>query len=158
MKTISERKSKSPELRKIIDILDELRNIADRLDEAANALAGLAGHEESWPLEEGAGKMKIATRSVVTSAEPELGLIEEEQPVLEAAYSKDGADGRLAALAEPIFESSAGLVVERKVESWPPDVRQAPNGASPSAVPPMPHQTERRTEPSDQEIRLRAYF
>ena len=40
METISELKSKAAELRKI----------ADKLDEAASALAGLAGHEESWPL------------------------------------------------------------------------------------------------------------
>ncbi len=40
METISELKSKAGELRKI----------ADKLDEAANALAGLAGHEEAWPL------------------------------------------------------------------------------------------------------------
>lgn len=40
METISELKSKAAELRKI----------ADKLDEAANALAGLAGHEEAWPL------------------------------------------------------------------------------------------------------------
>ena len=30
--------------------LAELREIIDKLDEAANALAGLAGHEEAWPL------------------------------------------------------------------------------------------------------------
>ena len=40
METISELKSKAAELRKI----------ADKLDEAANALAGVAGHEEAWPL------------------------------------------------------------------------------------------------------------
>jgi hypothetical protein len=40
VETISELKSKAGELRKI----------ADKLDEAANALAGLAGHEEAWPL------------------------------------------------------------------------------------------------------------
>jgi len=28
----------------------ELREIAEKLDEAANALAVLAGHEQSWPL------------------------------------------------------------------------------------------------------------
>ena len=40
METIPELKSKAAELRKI----------ADKLDEAANALAGLGGHEDSWPL------------------------------------------------------------------------------------------------------------
>ena len=40
MEAISELKSKAAELRKV----------ADKLDEAANALAALAGHEQSWPL------------------------------------------------------------------------------------------------------------
>jgi len=136
--------------------LAELREIIDKLDEAANALAALAGHEESWPLEESAGQ--VARRSALTSAEPEVGLIDEEQPMLEAAYRKDGPNGQLEPLAEPICESSAGGVVEQTVENSPVDIRQTPNGASPSAVLPMPHQMERRPEPSDQEIRLRAYF
>jgi len=136
--------------------LAELREIIDKLDEAANALAALAGHEESWPLEESAGQ--IARRSALTSAEPEVGLIDEEQPMLEAAYRKDGPNGQLEPLAEPICESSAGGVVEQTVESSPVDIRQTPNGASPSAVLPTPHQMERRPEPSDQGIRLRAYF
>jgi hypothetical protein len=135
--------------------LAELREIIDKLDEAANALAALAGHEESWPLEESAGQ--VARRSALTSAEPEVGLIDEEQPMLEAAYRKDGPNGQLEPLAEPICESSAGGVVEQTVESSV-DIRQTPNGASPSAVLPMPHQMERRPEPSDEEIRLRAYF
>ncbi|HEY2120626.1 MAG TPA: hypothetical protein VGH37_15660, partial [Candidatus Acidoferrum sp.] len=130
--------------------------IANKLDEAANDLAGLAGHEEAWPLKEGAEE--VARPSVVTLAEPEVGLIEEEQLVPEAVYRNNGSDRQLAPLAEPISESSAGLVVEQTVESSPPDIRQTPNGASPSAVLAMPHQMERRTEPSDQEIRLRAYF
>ena len=128
METISELQSKLAELRKIVD----------KLAEAANALAGLAGREESWPLEEGAEE--VARPSVVTSAEPEVGLIEAEQPVLEAAYRKDGPDGQLPLLAEPISESSPGIVVEQTVESSPPDIRQTPNGASPSAVLPMPRQ------------------
>ncbi len=156
METISERKPKLAELHKIVEILAELRKIANKLDKAANDLAGLAGHEEAWPLEEGAEE--VARPSVVTLAEPEVGLIEEEQLVPEAAYRKNGSDGQLAPLAEPISESSAGLVVEQTVESSPPDIRQTPNGASPSAVLAMPRQMERRTEPSDQEIRLRAYF
>jgi len=40
VEAISELKSKAAELRKI----------ADKLDEAANALAALSGHEQSWPL------------------------------------------------------------------------------------------------------------
>jgi len=78
--------------------------------------------------------------------------------MLEAAYRKDGPNGQLEPLAEPICESSAGEVVEQTVESSPVNIRQTPNGASPSAVLPMPHQMERRPEPSDEEIRLRAYF
>jgi len=146
VETISELKSKAADLRKI----------ADKLDEAANVLAGLTGHEESWHLEEYAEE--VARPSVVRSTEPDVGLIEAEQPVREAAYRKDGPNGQLPRLAEPISESSTGLAVEQTVESSPPDIRQTPNGASPSAVLPKPHQMERRTEPSDQEIRLRAYF
>ena len=156
METISDRKPKLAELHKIVEILAEVRKIANKLDEAANALAGLAGHEEAWSLEEGAEE--VVRPSMVTLAEPEVGLIEEEQLVPEAAYRKDGPNGQLAPLAQPISKSSGGLVVEQTVESSLPDIRQTPNGASPSAVLPMPRQMERRTEPSDQEIRLRAYF
>jgi len=137
--------------------LAELREIIDKLDEAANALAALAGHEESWPLEESAGQV-ARRRSALTSAEPEVGLIDEEQPMLEAAYHKDGANGQLGPLAGPICKPLAGLVVAQTVESSPVDIRQTPNGASPLEVPPTPHQMERRPEPSDEEIRLRAYF
>jgi hypothetical protein len=66
-------------------------------------------------------------------------------------------DGQLPPSVEPISESSARLVLEQAVGNSPPDIRQTPNGASPSAVLPMPHQIERRNEPSDQEIRIRAY-
>src|SRR5262245_12574481 len=101
METISERKPKLAELYKIVEILAELRKIANKLDETAN---DLAGHEEAWPLEEGAEE--LARPSVVTLAEPEFGLIEEERLVPEAAYRKNGSDGQLAPLAEPISESS----------------------------------------------------
>jgi hypothetical protein len=136
--------------------LAELRKIVDELDEAANALAALVEHEQSWSLDEIA--QQAAPRSVLTSAEPEVGLIDEEQPMLAAAYRKNGANGQLPSLAKPISESSAGLIDAQPVESSPPDARQTSDGASPPAVLPMPHQIERRPEPSDQEIRLRAYF
>ena len=68
METISELKSKAADLRKIVDKLDELRKIADKLDEAANALAGLAGHEEAWSLEE--ATEEVVRPSVVTLSEP----------------------------------------------------------------------------------------
>jgi len=136
--------------------LAELRKIVDELDEAANALAALIGHEESSPLDQIA--QPVAPRSLVTLAESEVGLIDEEHPMLEAAYRKNGANGQLPWLAEPISESSARLIATQMVESSPQDARQTPDGDSPSAVLPMPHQMERRPEPSDQEIRLRAYF
>jgi hypothetical protein len=136
--------------------LAELRKIVDELYEAANALAALIGHEESSPLDGIA--QPVAPRSLVTLAEPEVGLIDEEQPMLEAAYRKNGANGQLPSLAEPISESSARPIAAQMVESSPPDTLQTPDGASPSAVLRMPHQIERRPEPSDQEIRLRAYF
>jgi hypothetical protein len=136
--------------------LTELRKIVDELDEAANALAALIGHEESSLLDEIA--QPFAPRSLVTLAESEVGLIDEEHPMLEAAYRKNGANGQLPSLAEPISESSARPIAAQMVESSPPDTRQTPDGDSPSAVLPMPDQMERRPEPSDLEIRLRAYF
>src|SRR5262249_14905545 len=120
-----------------------------------NALAALVGQEESWPLDEIA---QHVTRSVLTPAEPELGPIDEKQPMLEAAYRKNGTNGQLPPLAERISESSAGLIAAQPVESFPPEAQQTSNGASPPAVLPRPHQIERRPDPSDQEIRLRAYF
>jgi hypothetical protein len=136
--------------------LTELRKIVDELDEAANALAALIGHEESSPLDQIA--QQVAPRRVLTSVKSEVGLIDGEQPMLEAAYHKNGPNGQSLSLAEPISESSARLIAAQMVESSPPDTRQTPDGDSPSAVLPMPHQMERRPEPSDQEIRLRAYF
>ena len=88
METNSEPKPKLAELPKIVEILAELRKIANRLDEAANALAGLAGHEEAWSLEEAAEE--VVRPSVVTLSEREVGFIEEEQLMPEAAYRKDG--------------------------------------------------------------------
>src|SRR5262249_6023949 len=76
----------------------------------------------------------------------------------ESTYRKKEVDGQLPPRFEPISESSAWLIVEQAVGGSPRDIRQAPNGASPSAVFPMSHQIERPTEPLDQEIRLRAYF
>jgi len=73
-------------------------------------------------------------------------------------YREKELDAQLPSPVEPISESSAGLVLEQTVWSSPPDIRQAPNGASPLAVLPMPHRMERRTEPSDEEIRRQAYF
>ncbi|HJY54017.1 MAG TPA: hypothetical protein VKD89_08340 [Candidatus Udaeobacter sp.] len=74
-------------------------------------------------------------------------------------YRKKELDGQLLPPVAPISESSAWLVVEQQaVGSSPTDIRQAPNGTSPSAVLPMPHQIERSNAPSNQEIRLRAYF
>ena len=67
-------------------------------------------------------------------------------------YRKKELDGQLLPPVAPISESSAWLVVEQAVGSSPTDIRQAPNGTSPSAVLPMPHQIERRNAPSDQEI------
>ena len=123
------------------------REAKQQLLSESGELSGLSTITTEAPSKIPARTEEIALPAVVTPAETDVGSIEPEQPVLEAAYRKGGPDGQLPPLAEPISESSAGLVVE-----------QTPNGASPSAVPSKPHQMERRTEPSDQEIRLRAYF
>ena len=67
----------------------------------------------------------------------------------ETVYRKKELAVRLLSSVEPIPESSAGSVVEQTLWSSPPDLREGPNGASPLAVLPMPHQIERRTEPPD---------
>jgi hypothetical protein len=123
------------------------REAKQQLLSESGELSGLSTITTEAPSKIPARTEEIALPAVVMPAETDVGSIEPEQPVLEAAYRKGGPDGQLPPLAEPISESSAGLVVE-----------QTPNGASPSAVPSKPHQMERRTEPSDQEIRLRAYF
>jgi hypothetical protein len=136
--------------------LTELRKIVAELDEAANALAALVGQEEYWPLDEIA--RHVAPRSVLTPGECEVGLSDQEQPAPEGSYRKNGANGHLPSLAEPISDSSEGLIAAQTLGSSPPDAQQTSDGALPPAIPPTPHQIERRPEPSDQEIRLRAYF
>src|SRR5260370_23123511 len=92
----------------------------------------------------------MAMPAVVTSAETEVALIEEGQPVSHEAYRKAEPDGELPPLTGPAVEQTA--------ETLRPSVPQTPEIAPALAAVPMPPEAPRLTEPSDEEIRLRAYF
>ena len=87
---------------------------------------------------------------MVTSAETEVALIEEGQPFSHEAYRKAEPDGELPPLTWPAFEQTA--------ETPQPSVPQTPEIAPAVAAVPMSPEAARLTEPSDEEIRLRAYF
>jgi hypothetical protein len=59
---------------------------------------------------------------------------------------------------ESVFESPVGPAVEQTAETLRPSVAQTPQIAPALAAVPMPPEAARLTEPSDEEIRLRAYF
>ena len=59
---------------------------------------------------------------------------------------------------ESVFESPVGPAVEQTVETLRPSVPQTPEIAPALAAVPMPPEAARITEPSDEDIRLRAYF
>ena len=59
---------------------------------------------------------------------------------------------------ESVFESPVGPAVEQTAETLRPSVPQTPEIAPALAAVPMPPEAARLTEPSDEEIRLRAYF
>src|SRR5260370_10976662 len=92
----------------------------------------------------------MAMPAVVTSAETEVALIEEGQPVSHEACRKAEPDGELPPLTGP--------TVEQTVETLRPSVPQTPEIAPALAAVPMPPEAARITEPSDEDIRLRAYF
>ncbi len=87
---------------------------------------------------------------MVTSAETEVALIEEGQPFSHEAYRKAEPDGELPPLTWPAFEQTA--------ETLQPSVPQTPEIAPALAAVPMSPEAARLTEPSDEEICLRAYF
>jgi hypothetical protein len=101
---------------------------------------------------------EIALPAEVTSAETELAPIEEGQPASHEAYRKAEPGGELPPLTEPIFESPVEPAVEQTAETLEPSVLQTPEIAPALAAVPMPPEAARLTEPSDEEIRLRAYF
>src|SRR5437667_4477577 len=59
---------------------------------------------------------------------------------------------------ESVFESPVGPAVEQTAETLRASVPQTPEIAPALAAVPMPSEAARLTEPSDEEIRLRAYF
>jgi len=107
------------------------------------------------PSEIPARREEIALPAVVTSAETEVALIEEGQPVSHEAYRKAEPNGELPLLTEPVFELPVRPAVEQTLR---PSVPQTPEIAPALAAAPMPPEAARLSEPSDEEIRLRAYF
>src|SRR2546429_470876 len=59
---------------------------------------------------------------------------------------------------KPVFESLVNPAVEQTAKTLRPSVPQTPKIAPALAAVPMPPEAARITEPSDEEIRLRAYF
>ena len=109
--------------------------------------------EERIEIPEGAEE--VTPPAVVTSAEPEVAPVEEVQP---EAYHKAEPDGELSPLIEPVFESSVEPAVEQTAETLRPSVPHTPEIAPALAAVPIPPEAARITEPSDEKIRLRAYF
>jgi hypothetical protein len=107
------------------------------------------------PSEIPARREEIALPTVVTSAETEVALIEEGQPVSHEVHRKAEPNGELPPLTEPVFESPMGPAVEQTLR---PSVPQTPEIAPALAAGPMPPEAARLSEPSDEDIRLRAYF
>jgi tetratricopeptide (TPR) repeat protein len=91
------------------------------------------------------GAEKVTPPAVVTSAEPEVALVEEGQP---KAYRKGEPDGELS---PPSVEPA----VEQTAETLRPSVPQTPEIAPALAVVPM-REAGRLHDPSDEEIGLRA--
>ena len=107
------------------------------------------------PSEIPARREESALPAVVTSAETEVALIEEGQPVSHETYRKAEPNGELPPLTEPVFESPVRPAVEQTLRQ---SVPRTPEIAPTLAAVPMPPEAARLTEPSDEEIRLRAYF
>ena len=91
------------------------------------------------------GAEKVTPSAVVTSAEPEVALVEGGQP---KAYRKGEPDGEL-------LPRSAEPAVEQTAETLRPSVPQTPEIAPALAVVPM-REAGRLHDPSDEEIGLRA--
>src|SRR5260370_8479715 len=96
-----------------------------------------------------AGTEEPGVPAVVPLAETEIELIEEGQPFSHEAYRKAEPDGELPPLTWPAFEQTA--------ETLQPSVPQTPEIAPPLAAVPMSPEAARLTEPSNEEISLRAY-
>jgi hypothetical protein len=121
-------------------------------------LSGRSTITTEEPSEIPARTEEITLPAVVTAAETEVGPIEEGQPASHGAYRKAESNGELPPLTESVFESPVGPAVEQTAETLRPSVPQRSDLAPALAAVPMPPEAARLTEPSDEEIRLRAYF
>jgi hypothetical protein len=137
------------------DADSDWREAKQQLLPKSGQLSGRSTITREEPSEIPARTEQSALPAVVTSAETEVALTEEGQPVPHEAYREAEPNGELPPLTEPVFESPVRPTVEQALR---PSVPQTPEIAPALAAVPMPAEAARLTEPPDEEIRLRAYF
>jgi hypothetical protein len=137
------------------DAESDWREARQQLLSKSGELSGRSTITTEEPSEIPARTEEIVLPAVATSAETEVALIEEGQPVSHDAYRKAEPNGELPPLTEPVFESPVRRAIEQTLRQ---SVPRTPEIAPALAAVPMPPEAARLTEPSDEEIRLRAYF
>src|SRR5438034_1364848 len=140
------------------DADSDWREAKQQLLAESGELSGRSTITTEEPSEIPARTEEIALPAVATSAETEVAPNEEIQPASHEVYRKAEPDGELPPLTESVFESPVGPAVEQTAETLRASVPQTPEIAPALAAVPMPPEAARLTEPSDEEIRLRAYF
>ncbi len=95
MATVSELKSKAAELRKI----------ANKLDEAANALATLAGHEESWLLPLASATSELGDLAKMSGVDAIFRVLKEAGTALEKATLSQRLRDRGKAIGDNTLQS-----------------------------------------------------
>jgi hypothetical protein len=107
------------------DADSDWREAKQQLLSKSGELSGRSTITTEEPSEIPARTEEIALPAVVTSAETEVALIEEGQPVSHEAYRKAEPNGELPPLTEPVFESPVGPAVEQTAEVSSPVIRKA---------------------------------
>jgi hypothetical protein len=122
------------------DADSDWREAKQQLLSKSGELSGRSTITTEEPSEISARTEEIALPAVVTSAETEVALSGESQPVSHEAYREAEPNGELPPITEPVFESPVGPAVEQTL--WP-SVPQTPEIAPASAAVPMPPEAAR---------------
>jgi hypothetical protein len=122
------------------DADSDWREAKQQLLSESRELSGGSTITTEEPSEIPARTEEIALPAVVTSAETEVGLVEEGQPVSHEAYRKAEPDDELPPLTEPVFESPVGPAVEQTLR---PSVPQTAETAPALAAVPTPPEAAR---------------
>jgi hypothetical protein len=122
------------------DAESDWREARQQLLSKSGELSGRSTITTEEPSEIPARTEEIVLPAVATSAETEVALIEEGQPVSHDAYRKAEPNGELPPLTEPVFESPVGPAVEQTLR---PSVAQTPEIAPALAAVPMPPEAAR---------------